>query len=387
MELRDTPDEQEFRAELRGWLEIAVQDLPEMPERDDWPGRRAYDTAWQRRLFEAGYAGVSWPAEYGGRGASPAQQLIFLEETHRAHAPDIGINFIGLSHAGPTLIGRGTPRQREEHLPGILRGEEIWCQGFSEPSSGSDLASLRTSAISDGDHYVVTGQKIWTSYAHTADFCELLVRTDPDAPNHKGISWVIMPMHTPGVTVRPLRTALGSAEFAELFLDEVRIPKTNLVGAEHGGWGVAMVTLEFERGTALLGELLTTTDVLDAVVAAAKADGRWDDEVVKTTAGRLRADMNVLWALAKRNLSHPPGERDVSGNMFKLAYTEARHRLDLLTAEVLGRRGMAFASTRSVQYDPVEERLRTFMFSIAGGTSQIQRNIIAERGLGLPRGA
>jgi hypothetical protein len=385
MQLRDTAEDAAFRARLRDWLETAVRDLPRVPSRDDWPGRRAFDTAWQQKLFKAGYAGVSWPAEFGGGGATPAQQLVFLEETHRARAPDIGVCFIGLAHAGPTLIARGTKQQKAAHLPRILSGDEIWCQGFSEPSSGSDLASLRTRARREGDTYVVTGQKTWTSYATAADYCELLVRTDPEAPPHKGITWLIMPMDAPGVTVRPLRTALGSTEYAELFLDEVRIPVANRVGEENDGWRVAMVTLEFERGTALLGELLTTAEVFGQVVRAARARGVWGDPAIEEKGGRVRADLSAVWALAKRNLATEPGPRDVSGNVFKLAYTEARHRLDELTADVLGPAGLAFAPASTRGYDPVEERLRTFMFSIAGGTSQIQRNLVAERGLGMPR--
>jgi alkylation response protein AidB-like acyl-CoA dehydrogenase len=385
MRLRDTAEDADFRARLRQWLVVAVRELPPVPARDDWSGRRTFDTSWQRRLFDAGYAGVSWPAEFGGGGATPSQQMIFLQETHRAHAPDIGVCFIGLAHAGPTLIARGTDQQKAAHLPKILRGEEIWCQGFSEPGAGSDLASLRTPARIEGDHYVVTGQKIWTSYAPVADYCELLVRTDPDAPAHKGITWLIMAMDSPGVTVRPLRTALGSTEYAELFLEEVRIPIANRVGDENAGWSVAMVTLEFERGTALLGELLTTAEILEIVVRTAQECGRWDDPIVRTRAGRSRADLGALWALASRNVSRTPGPRDVGGNVFKLAYTEARFRLDDLAAEVLGPRGLAFEATRAVSYDPVEERVRSFMFSIAGGTTQVQRNIVAERGLGMPR--
>src|SRR6266571_6068775 len=177
--------------------------------------RREYDCSWQRLLFDAGYAGIDWPKEHGGRGASLTEQLVFLEETERAHAPYVGMNFVGLLHAGPTLIAEATPEQQARHLPPILKGSEVWCQGFSEPGAGSDLAALRTRAVRDGDDYVVTGQKIWTSHAEVADFCELLVRTDPDAPKHRGISWLIMPMSAPGIDIRPLRTVAGSTEFSE----------------------------------------------------------------------------------------------------------------------------------------------------------------------------
>ena len=224
------------------------------PPHDDWAARRAYDLRWQRTLFDAGYAGVDWPAEGGGRGASPVEQLIFKEECERAGAPYVGVSFVGLLHAGPTVIAEGTPAQRERYLPAILRGEEVWCQGFSEPDAGSDLASLRTRAVRDGDDYVVTGSKIWTSHAEVADFCELLVRTGDEG--NRGISWLIMPMDSPGIEIRPLRTIEGTTEFAQLFLNEVRIPVANRVGEENDGWRVTMVTLSFERGTAFVGELL-----------------------------------------------------------------------------------------------------------------------------------
>ena len=188
MDLRYSDVDEQFRAELRAWLAAELPGLPPQPARDDWQARRAWDTDWQRRLFDAGYAGINWPEEYGGRGATPSQHLVFLEETTRARAPYVGVNFVGLLHAGPTIIAEGTDEQKRDHLPRILRGDEVWCQGFSEPQAGSDLASLRTRAVRDGDHYVVTGQKIWCSFGQIGDFGELLVRTDPDAPKHQGIT-------------------------------------------------------------------------------------------------------------------------------------------------------------------------------------------------------
>src|SRR5690349_13862567 len=227
-----------------------------MPARDAWVDRRKWDTDWQRRLFDAGWAGLHWPKEYGGRGASPTEQLIFYEETTRARAPYVGVNFVGTLHAGPTLIEEGSDEQKAAHLPLILRGDEVWCQGFSEPGAGSDLASLRTRAERDGDHYVLNGQKIWCSFGQVADVGEFLVRTDPDAPKHKGISWLILPMDTPGIEIRPLKTVLGSPEFCELFLDEVRVPADCRVGDANDGWRVTTVTPAFERGTALVSELV-----------------------------------------------------------------------------------------------------------------------------------
>jgi hypothetical protein len=245
VDLRDSAAEHQFRTELRDWLTTTLPTLGAKPAHTDWPGRREYDTAWQKLLFDAGYAGINWPTEYGGRGATPTEHLIFLEESERADAPYVGVNFVGVLHAGPTIGAEATDAQKAEHLPKILRGDEIWCQGFSEPSAGSDLASMRTRAVRDGDHYVVNGHKIWTSHAEVADYCELLVRTDPDAPKHKGISWLMMSMDTPGLDVRPLETVLGSTEFSEVYFDDVRIPVENRVGEENDGWRVTMVTLSF----------------------------------------------------------------------------------------------------------------------------------------------
>src|SRR3954464_9515576 len=256
MDLRLSESESRLATELRAWLAEVLPTLPPEPSDDDWPARRAYDTRWQQLLHQAGYAGISWPKESGGRDASPTEQLVFLEELALAGAPYVGVNFVGLLHAGPTIMVEGTDEQKRRHLPPILTGEHVWCQGFSEPEAGSDLASLRTRAVRDGDHYVVTGQKIWTSSAHVADYCELLVRTDPDAPKHRGISWLIMPMDSPGIDVRPLRTISGVNEFNEMFLDDVRIPVVNRVGDENDGWRVAMVTFAFERGTAWVSDLL-----------------------------------------------------------------------------------------------------------------------------------
>ena len=243
MDLQFTAAEEAFRHELRAWLDTVIPHLPAEPHRDDWMGRRSYDTMWQRMLFDAGYAGINWPKEFGGRGATPTEHLIFLEETERARAPYVGQNFVGLLHAGPTLIAEATPEQKTFHLPAILRGEHVWCQGFSEPGAGSDLASLSCRAHRDGDDYVINGQKIWTSFGHTADYCEMLVRTDTEAPKHRGITWLIVPMGLPGMDVRPLRTMEGSTEFCEVFFDEVRVPVANRVGNENDGWRVAMVTL------------------------------------------------------------------------------------------------------------------------------------------------
>ncbi|MEU3711653.1 acyl-CoA dehydrogenase family protein [Streptomyces catenulae] len=383
MDLTYTDEEEEFRAGLRRWLATALPTLPPPPDPHDWPGRRAYDTAWQRMLYDAGYAGLHWPADAGGRGATPTQHLIFLEESELAGAPYVGANFVGLLHAGPTLAAEGSAAQRARWLPPILRGDEIWCQGFSEPDAGSDLAALRTRAVRDGDDYVVTGSKIWTSHAEVADWCELLVRTDPDAPRHRGITWLALPMDAPGVTVRPLRTLAGSTEFAEVFLDEVRIPAAYRVGAENDGWRVTMVTLSFERGTAFVGEVVACRRVLGAVARTARENGRWDDAVLRRRLGRLAAEFTALWRLTQWNVSAAERGGGVPGagaSVFKLRYSHARQELYDAAAEVLG------AGALDTDHEWVAARLSSLSYTIAAGTSQIQRNIVAERILGLPKG-
>ncbi|MGH2728220.1 MAG: acyl-CoA dehydrogenase family protein [Actinomycetota bacterium] len=394
MDLRYSESDERFRAELRAWLAGALPSLPPKPGTDDWAARRAWDTRWQRMLFDAGYAGIDWPRDVEGRGASPTEHLIFLEETERAGAPYVGVNFVGLLHAGPTLIAEGTPEQKQRHLPRILRGEEVWCQGFSEPGAGSDLAALSTKAVRDGDHYVVSGQKIWTSFAHVADHCELLVRTDPGAPKHKGITWLIMPMDAKGIEIQPLRTITGSTEFSQMFLDEVRIPVANRVGEEHDGWRVAMVTFSFERGTAFVGELIRTMSLVEHVAELARriprGDGSaWDDPGLRRDLGRIAAELDALWALTRRNITQAErgtGVPGLGGSVFKLAYSEVRHRLGDLTMKLLDRAALSFEDVGGFPSGVhVERWFQSMSLSIAAGTSQIQRNIVGERILGLPK--
>jgi alkylation response protein AidB-like acyl-CoA dehydrogenase len=394
MDLRDSEDERRFREALRTWLAATLPEVPPPPPATDWPARRAYDAAWQRRLYDAGWAGVDWPAEGGGRGASPVEQLIFKEECERAGAPYVGVNFVGLLHAGPTLIAAGTEEQRRRFLPPILKGEQMWCQGFSEPSAGSDLASLRTRAVRDGDHYVVSGQKIWTSHAEVADYAELLVRTGPEDSRHKGITWLILPMDAPGVEIRPLRTMAGSTEFAELFLDEVQVPASLRVGQENDGWRVTMVTLSFERGTAFVGELLESVRLLDELVALARRTGAWEDAGVRRALGHLTADFDALWALTKRTVSEAAatGVPGVGGSVFKLAYSEAAQRLSDLAVDLLDRAALTKAPLDGADGrgplhndDQLAAWFKSISATIAAGTSQVQRNIVAERVLGLPK--
>jgi len=375
MDLRYSQTDEAFRAELREWLSHTLPELPSPPARDDWPARVRYDTDWQRRLHDAGYAGISWSKEYGGRDASPSEQLVFLEETTSARAPYVGVNFVGTLHCGPTLIAEGSDEQKQAHLPKILRGDEVWCQCFSEPDAGSDLAGLRTRAVRDGDHYVVTGQKTWCSFGHVGDFGELLVRTDPDAPKHRGITWLILPMDLPGIEVRPIETVLGSSEFCEVFLDEVRVPAENRVGAENDGWRVTNVTLSFERGTAFVSEMV------DALRMAEELASDVHDLSERRELAHVVAELDALWALTKRNVSQAArdGSPGSGAFMLKLAYSEARDRLGELCMRVLDRDAF------DVNDERVEERLRTLSIPIAAGTSQIQRNIIGERLLGLPK--
>ena len=393
MDLRFTADELAFRDELRAWLHEVLPTIAPRPPENDFAARRAYDTAWQRKLFDAGYAGINWSKEFGGRGATPTEHLIFLEETERLGAPYVGVNFVGLLHGGPTIIMEASDEQRTKHLPSILRGDEVWCQGFSEPNAGSDLASLSTRAVRDGDHYVVTGQKIWTSNAQIADYCELLVRTDLEAPKHRGITWLIMPMDLPGIEVRPIKTAHGASEFSEVFLDEVRIPVENRIGAENDGWRVAMVTFSFERGTAFISEQLAAMRKLKELAQIARVIPKgtgtsWDDGEVRREFGRLQAELDALWALTKRNVSQAArtGVPGTGGSVFKLHYADVHKRMTALSHKVLGRRTLAMEDLGELSStDFVGDRLYSLTLSIAAGTSQIQRNIVAERILGLPK--
>jgi alkylation response protein AidB-like acyl-CoA dehydrogenase len=375
VELRYSEADEAFRAELRAWLDRALATLAPQPPREAWPERRKWDTDWQRRLFDAGYAGLHWPKEYGGRGASPTEQLIFYEETTRARAPNVGVNFVGTLHAGPTLIEEGSETQKSDHLPKILCGDEVWCQGFSEPGAGSDLASLRTRAERDGDDYILNGQKIWCSFGQIADVGEFLLRTDPVAPKHKGISWLILPMDLPGIEVRPITTVLGSSEFAEVFLTDVRVPVSNRVGAENDGWRVTNVTLKYERGTAFVSELVDSMRLCEDVAP------RVHDPALRRELGRSAADFDALWALTKRNVSQSVrGTTGAGAMVIKVAYTEARQRFGELCIRALERDALHIDDN-----ELIEERVRVLALTIAAGASQIQRNIIGERVLGLPR--
>jgi len=393
MDLLYTAEEQAFRAELREWLGDVLPTLGPEPDREDWEARRAWDLGWTATLHRAGYSGINWPKEFGGRGATPTEHLIYIEETERAHAPYIGMNFVGMLHAGPTLIAEASDEQKAFHLPGILEGRHLWCQGFSEPNAGSDLASLRTKGVRDGDDYVINGQKIWTSFGHVADYCEMLIRTDPEAPKHKGISWIIVPMDSPGIDVRPLRTMEGSTEFCEVFFDDVRVPVANRVGAENDGWRVAMVTLSFERGTAFVADVIKSMELVRSLKEFAqhvtsKGATRWDDAALRLEIGKCAAELDALWALTKRNISQAQrtGLVGVGGNVFKVAWTDLRHHLGDVAMRVLDRASLSIDDVAGLANgEHVSGRFFALSMSIAAGTSQVNRNVIGERVLGLPK--
>jgi alkylation response protein AidB-like acyl-CoA dehydrogenase len=390
VDLTYSADDERFRTAVGAWLAVEVPRHGAPPPPGDWPARRVYDSAWQRKLYDAGYAGLHWPETFGGRGLPVTQQLVYLEEYARANAPYISVNFVGMMHAGPTLIAEGTDEQRAFHLPRILRGESVWCQGFSEPGAGSDLASLRTRAERHGDEYVVNGQKIWSTRAHVADFCELLVRTDPDAPKHKGITWLILDMHQPGVDVRPMRTIDGESHFCEVFLDDARVPVTNRVGEENDGWRVTNVTLRFERGTAFAQHIITMRSQIRALVELAvttPAEGgtAWDDVELRRHVGRLAANVDALWRMTQMGIveAERTGMPSPSGSAVKLRYSELAQEIADLTLRLIGR--PAIAGTPGRARDAARDYLWSLQYTIAAGTSQIQRNLIAERILGMPR--
>ncbi len=393
MDLRYSESDEKFRAELRAWLNDAVPAHGSPPPIHDWPARRAYDTGWQKKLFDAGYAGINWPKEYGGRDASLTEQLVYYEETARAQAPYVGVNFVGLLHGGPTVIAEGTPEQKARHVPHILDGSQVWCQGFSEPGAGSDLAALSTRAVRDGDDYVVNGHKIWCSFAQAADYCELLVRTDPDAPKHRGITWLIMPMDAAGIEIRPLPTLAGEGEFSEVFLENVRIPVANRVGLENDGWRVTNVTLRFERGTAFASDMISLQRFVATLVDVAKRVTRhdasaWEDAALRREIGHLSAELDALWAMVKLSVceSAETGVPGLGGSAIKLFYTELYQRICELSMRLLGRAGLAREDVASLPSGEILGRvLQSLSLTIAAGTSQIQRNIISERILGLPR--
>jgi len=301
--------------------------------------------------------------------------------------PAVAGDFVGNAHAGPTLIAEGTDEQRRFHLPRILKGESVWCQAFSEPDAGSDLASLRTRAVRDGDDYVVTGQKIWSTRAQVADYGELLVRTDPDAPKHKGITWLIVDMRQSGIEVRPMKTIDGESHFCEVFLDGARVPVSNRVGEENDGWRVTNVTLRFERGTAFAPHIITLRSQLHRLVGLA-SPARRDDAGFLRHIGRLGARVDALWRMTQRCVTEAEhtGVPSPTGSAVKLGYSELGQEIAELGVQVLGRRVLGHTGAATVEAVVAHDYLWSFQSTIAAGTSQIQRNLIAERVLGMPKG-
>jgi alkylation response protein AidB-like acyl-CoA dehydrogenase len=378
MDLRYTADEQQFRAELREWIADVLPGLGPEPDREDWEARRAWDTGWQRMLYDAGYAGINWPKEYGGRGATPAEHLIFIEETERARAPYVGMNFVGLLHAGPTLIAEASDEQKAFHLPGILKGEHVWCQGFSEPNAGSDLASLRCRAVRDGDDYVINGQKIWTSYGHMADYCEMLVRTDTEVPKHKGISWLIVPMKTPGIDIRPLETMEGTAEFCEVFFDDVLVPFDRTLGDEGDGWAFAMDLLPYERSTSLWQRAAflhrRLAEMLEAADAGLVDPAKLGEVTQLVYAFRARSRATVHRMAAGESLG-------VETSIDKVLLASSEQAVFDLAFDALPESITVGDDVDSARWR--SEFLYSRAASIYGGSSEIQRNIIARRLLDL----
>jgi alkylation response protein AidB-like acyl-CoA dehydrogenase len=385
MDLTFTKDDANFREDARTWLR---QNLPTERRPHSGQALRDFDTDWQRRQFEGGWAGVSWPKEYGGLGLPLVRQLIWYEEYARSGAPDNHLCFVALNHGGPTLIARGNDDQKRYHLPKILSGEVIWCQGFSEPNAGSDLASLKTRARIDGDHLVVNGSKIWTSHGHLSDWQELLVRTDPDAPKHKGISWVICDMKTPGITLRPIEimTSPNQVHFVQCFYDDVRIPLANVVGELNDGWNVAMSTLGFERGTAQIKDQIRYAFLVEHMIQEARkrlgSDCPLSRDEIGARLAQLRADMAAARAMTYMVVSRAEaGLQGSESSLMRAMVGEVQQRARRLALDVLGPDMLENPEDN----DWVYYYLRSFSITIAAGTAQIQRNIIGERVLGLPR--
>jgi alkylation response protein AidB-like acyl-CoA dehydrogenase len=378
MDLSFTAEEEAFAAEVRSWLRENLELPPPFASLDD---EIAWGRQWQATLAADRWVGIHWPYEYGGRGSPPVQVAIFNAEYARARAPQ-PVNRVGINLAGPTLLAHGTDEQKARWLPSILNADEIWCQLFSEPGAGSDLASLTTKGVPVEGGWIVSGQKVWTSYAQFARWGIGLVRTDPEAPKHRGISYVVVDMQAPGIEVRPLVQITGEAEFNEVFLDEVFVPSDHLVGGFNQGWNVANTTLAHERGTAFpFKEQVVHEVYLDELYAAAHAVGRLDDPVVADGLAQAYVELRVLrlhnWrTLSRLSKGEQPGPES---SVTKLAWTDMTQHLSDIALDVLGPDAPLWGKWP-------RQWLWSKAASIAGGTSEVQRTIIGERMLGLPRG-
>jgi alkylation response protein AidB-like acyl-CoA dehydrogenase len=388
MDFRLSPAEEAFREDVAAWLRAnlpAGWGTPAFRLPEDLPSRVAFARSWQRRLAEGGWAGLHWPRAYGGREASPLEQLLFVEECIRMQAPTLAELGIGASLVGPVLIRHGSDPQRARFLPKILTAEELWCQGFSEPGAGSDLAGIKTRAERDGDAFVVTGQKVWTSYAHFADWCILLARTDPAASRHRGMSLLLVDMRSPGITVRPLIEMTGAPWFNEVFFDGVVVPADRVVGAVHEGWSVAMTTLGHERTVASPPlRLGVEASQVAALAGRAARDPRMRQRLAQAT---IEARIVRLLAYRQVGAQMRDGRPGPEGSCLKLAWSESDQRLKALALELAGPYGaLAQEEPRAAAGGHWQhEFLWSRAASIYAGTSEVQRNVIAERVLGLPR--
>lgn len=377
-----------FREEASAWL---LSNRPGTERPRDGQAMRDFDLAWIARQARGGWGGVSWPREYGGLGLSPLQQMLWYEAYAQASAPPIGVGMVGLNFGGPTLFTCGTRAQCDEHLPRILSGETVWCQGFSEPNAGSDLGGIQTLGTVYSDHIEITGQKIWTSYAHLADYQLLLIRTDKTSPKHQGLTMVILKMKSEGVDIRPIRLVSGETNFCEVFYNSVKVSTADVIGEIGGGWSVAMATLGFERGAAFIADQMSLAGKVEDLVALARST-RWptrgrlaieDDEICRELA-MLRARVSGLRAMTysdvtKRETGAPPG---AEGSMNKLCYSDLSQKLNRLAFRILGTDALAFKYGDSGWS---RDYFYSYAASVGGGTSEIQKEIIAQRLLDLPR--
>ena len=398
MDFTLTPEQQSFRDEVRDWLK---RNLPrDWIERfrggSDIPRPEAYEflRGWQRKMYEAGFVGLTWPKEAGGRALSFMEEMILQEEMALAKAPPV-LNILAIGMAGPTIVAYGTEEQKKRYPPKMLSCEEIWCQGYSEPDAGSDLASLQTRAVKDGDSYVVNGQKVWTSLAHMADWMMLLARTDPGAPKHKGITYFLLDMKSPGVTVKPLKQITGDAEFNEVYFDNVRVPESQILGGLNNGWAVGLTTLMYERLALGFGLQMRLRIALDGLVDLARNTKRngvpvTRDAVMRQKLAQMWIDTEVFKytgarALTKLLKGEMPGPEASTG---KMMWVEGHQRLQELAMEIEGPHSQLMKGSPWAVADGLWQHtfLRSRANSIEGGTTEIQRNIIGERVLGLPKG-